>query len=762
MPVRQNIWYRLHLGALPAHLVLTTLFTWPLLLDLLPGSGSVTPGTIVEDRDQNLWNLWWVSNALFRGRNPYITDMIYYPTPISLYYHTLNPFNGLLAAPLLPLFSLTTVYNLIVLFSFVVGGYGAFLLVHYLCGNRWAALIGSVVFAYSAYHIATMRGLLQLVSLEWVPFFVLFLLQAVYAAQWRSLSAFGNWLWRRAAPAGVSLLLIALVDWYYTMYALMLAALLTLYSLIRYFSDSRQGGNKAALWRIVSGQWLRIAICVAIFALLVSPILVPTIRELGLTSYMLPAPGAALSNSADLLAFFEPVRAQKLWGGLSANRGGWPFGANRYEVYATYTALALGAIALLGTRKVRPQMRRAGGVEADISPALPGKWFWAACVLVFFGLALGPVLQVNGKQVAWLFSPSFRLLMPYNIIEQLPALNVSRSPDRFDMPMTLCLGVLAGYGANVAANRMFALLSPARSGAFLSVGAVGLIFIELFQYPYPQRSADIPAWYKEVGQEQGDFSILELPPQDDYWHGSYRMLFQTAHGKAIFGGYISREFPHPFLESTPGYLELVSKGGEGDMLGDGPAEQLSAMALYKTRYVVLQKRPLPDRVDRPVDVSPWRDAIAKVLGSSAKPFYSDADLEVYRVPAPASLLPLLSIGDGWQPRETGPNGAFRWMGQSATLRIDAPQAENALLAFTATSLGPPRRLQILQGDHLVFDGQVGALGPQKTGPLELPGGASTLTFLSPDGTTSPSALGMGGDLRELSFAVLNARLEPVN
>jgi hypothetical protein len=80
--------------------------------------------------------------------------------------------NGLLAIPLLSVFSLPITYNIIVLFSFVMGGYGAFLLVHYCCRNRWAALVGSVVFAYSAYHIATMRGLLQLISLEWVPFFV--------------------------------------------------------------------------------------------------------------------------------------------------------------------------------------------------------------------------------------------------------------------------------------------------------------------------------------------------------------------------------------------------------------------------------------------------------------------------------------------------------------------------------------------------------------------------------------------------------------
>src|SRR5207302_8145952 len=134
-----------------------------------------------EDRDQNLWNLWWTRTALLSGHNPFVTDMIWYPTPITLYYHTLNVFNGVLAVPLMTVFSLQTTYNIIVLFSFVMCGWGAFLLFHYLCGNRWAAFVGSLVFAYSAYHVATQRSLLQLVSLEWVPFFVLFYLKALFA-----------------------------------------------------------------------------------------------------------------------------------------------------------------------------------------------------------------------------------------------------------------------------------------------------------------------------------------------------------------------------------------------------------------------------------------------------------------------------------------------------------------------------------------------------------------------------------------------------
>jgi hypothetical protein len=756
------------------HLGLSIVFTWPLVLNFLPGAGTLVPGVMLEDRDQNLWNLWWVRHALFEGHNPFVTNMIWYPTPISLYYHTLNVFNGLLAVPLLSVFSLTTTYNIIVLFSFVMGGYGAYLLVHYLCGNRWAALVGSVVFAYSAYHIATMRSLLQLISLEWVPFFVLFMLKAVFDVGWTHRRDFLRWLVRRALPAGFFLFLVSLVDWYYTMYALMLAGLLGVYVIMRYLWELRRDESLGATRGLLE-PLVRIGLCLGIYLVLVSPILVPTISELRQTNYMQPARDAALSNSADLLAFLQPVRGQQLWGQLFTNRREWPYGSNRYEVYITYSALFLAGVALFATRALRPRLQLAGesgpsnaATPTSDSPvterkslALPGKWFWAACVLLFFLLALGPVLQINGNQIQWLFSPNFPLFMPYQLVEKLPVLSISRSPDRFDMPLTLCLAVLTGYGTNVLLNTWWPRMRLTRRGTLLCAGFVALALVELMPFPYPQRPADIPRWYQQVGSEPGDFSILDLPPQDDYWHGAYRMYFQTAHGKPIFGGYISREFPHPFLTSTPGYQELTYVDGAGDMFKSDRDQWLSAFQLYKTRYIVLQKVRLPDKAEPVPDLQPSRDAIHYVLGAGVKPSYEDVQVEVYQVPPPAKSVPFMSVGDGWEPREVGPNGTYRWLHAQGTLRIDAPVAGQAYLTFRAASLGRAKPLKVLHGDHVVFDGMVGGLQPYKIGPLGLPQGVSTLTIISPEGTNSPRQLGQGDDPRQLSFVVLDAALEPV-
>jgi hypothetical protein len=760
---KPRLWHRWHLGALVAHLILSLVFTWPLVLNIVPGDGSLVPGVMLEDRDQNLWNLWWVRHALFEGKNPFVTDMIWYPTPVSLYYHTLNLFNGLLAVPLLSLFSLTATYSTIVLFSFVVSGWGAFLLVHYLCGNRWAALVGSVAFAYSAYHIATMRGLLQLISLEWIPFFLLFLLLAVHQPPWQSGRDLARWVVRRALPAGFFLFLVALVDWYYTMYALILAGFLALYYLLRAMLPLARDRDVRLLWKRFGEPWGRIAIVVIVFLVLVSPILVPTLRELRQTSYMQPAPDAALTNSADVMAFFQPTRDQKLWGRFFTNRREWPYGSNRYEVYFTYTALFLTGVGLFAIRARRPVLLEEGApaVMHDSSlPELPSKWFWAGCTLVFFLLALGPVLQFNGNQIRG-------LPLPYLLVEKLPVLSISRSPDRFDVPLTLCLAVLVGYGTNVLV-RTWRWRSGAGSlrAAFVALGAILLIGVELAPVPYPQRPGAIASWYYQLGKEPGRFSILQLPPQDDYWHGAFRMYDQTAHGKPVFGGYISREFPHPFLRSTPGYQELTYVDGGGDIFATGPDVWYSELAKYATRYIVLEKDRVPvTSTPRPAEeLAPSREAIRHVLGELVRPIHEDKDLEVYRVPVPAVRVPFLSIGEGWEPRERREDGVtYRWMQAEASLVVDAPARQEAFLLFKAGAIGRAMPLVIYHGDHKVFEALVepGVREYRTAGPLGLPQGESLLRLVSPEGTSSPAELGQGDDPRELSFVLFDVKLESV-
>ena len=199
-PRAEHISWRTHLLVLLGYVVLTVLLTWPVAAKLfteIPGGG---------DAWHNVWNLWWVKHAVVSGQwNVYHTDLLYFPEGVNLYFHTLALTAGIMALPLqLVGFNLLASYNLVMLSSFVLAGYGTFLLCHYLLritnyelrirdgGNSkfkiqnskftiGAAFVGGIVFAFAPYHMAHMFGHLNLTMVQWIPFYVLLLLKAVDA-----------------------------------------------------------------------------------------------------------------------------------------------------------------------------------------------------------------------------------------------------------------------------------------------------------------------------------------------------------------------------------------------------------------------------------------------------------------------------------------------------------------------------------------------------------------------------------------------------
>ena len=776
------------------HCALSIFYTWPLLLNF--GGNGLTPGAIIEDRDQNLWNLWWVKTALLDlHTDPFHTDRMYWPTGVSLQFHTLNPFNGLISIPFQPFVALPVIYNGIVLFSFILTGWGAFLLLRFVLAalpggapaaeqaRTAAAAVGSSIFAYSAYHLATQRGLLQLISLEWVPFALLALLQAVHATpHWADWPAFGRWLLRRAVPAALFLVLVALVDWYYVMYTLLFTGFYGLYllgrALLRH-ARSGAGSSPAARLRPLE-PLLRIGIAVGLFFVAVAPLLLPMFAELRTATYMRPAPGVAVENSADLLAFFAPPRIHQLWGRLSEFRLHWPFGANTYEVYLGYTTLALAGLGLLWRRPhpLTPSLAGRGGdtrlsplppspVEGSGEPSkyselrtqnskLPSRAFWVGAAAIFFVLALGPQLQVNGVPQAWA-QP-----MPYTLIERIPGLNISRSPDRFAMPLMLCLSVLAGYGV---LRLVAALARQGRGGrgavAGLTVGLLALLAVEVWPVPVPQLPAPIPAFYSRLGQDPSDYAILELPREDGYWQGAFRMYFQTAHHKRIFSGYISREFYHPFLWSTPGFMELQDPDGLGDLFAASPDQWLSALIDSNTRYVALYKagwRPEPPKDE----TARYRTALTRVLGAAAvaQPVHSDSDLDLYAVPAPAQRVPYLVLGSGWDAREATVAESHRWIRNMGTLEVHSPAPFHGQLVFQANTLRDPRPLTVSRADNpataLTIDG---APRTYRVDLGQIPAGLSVVALTSAGPLPSPKELGMNEDARLLGIAFSRVALE---
>ena len=595
-----------HLLALAGYAALTVLMTWPLPSEL--GTEVIGGG----DAWQNIWNLWWVRESLLGAggpQNPYFTDLLYYPDGVGLYLHTLAFTAGLMGIPLqLVGFDLVTTYNIVLLLTSVLGGYGAFLLCHYVTGSRWGSFVGGVVFAFSPYHSAHLYGHMNLASLQWIPFYGLALLKAIDArggsGQWTvdsgqkveevgrtdSSSGIRHRLVaaRYSALVGVLLAVNAYTDWVYAVFLALLTGLILAWKVV-VPGERRRLAARGVGW---GEGGLRLAVGGGVALLLVSPVLFPTLVEAG-KGYAQQPPRETLVYSSDLTLAFTPSELHPLWGKrVRAHLDGMgPYTPLKHPsertVFLGYTVLGLAGY---GVWRRRRELRA---------------WMWAAVAAVTWVLSLGPVLQVLGKSSFTAFGVEVPL--PYLLLYKLPLFSIMRTPARLVVLTMLALGVLVafalrtkgdkgsgvgGRGSEVMSDdqapgtsRQLPLSSVVRRMS--SVVLPVLIVFEFWAAPFETVP---PGWnvpiYREIRGEPGRFGVLELPLRtfSDY------MAYQTVHGKPLVGGYLSRQPPYPTVEETPALRYLLDdtppdSALRGLVAGGKGVEALREM---EVKYVIIR------------------------------------------------------------------------------------------------------------------------------------------------------------------------------
>ncbi len=721
LKIRPLVW------VFPGHFLLTALFTFPLLFNF----GNALPGQLIEDRDQNIWNLWWVREALLHFRNPFRTDFIYFPDRTSLYFHTLHPLNGLISTPVQLLFGMTAAYNFIVFFSFIMAGVGAYLLLDYLCQNKTAAFTASLIFAYAPYHMGTLKGVMQLISLQWLPFYILFLIKASREPQKRIINSL---------LAAVFLVFTALTDWYYTLFLLGFTLLYIMYLVIIF---SWQKGffafikiPSSVLEKGVRGvrfaDFGTIGLTLVAFGLVMLPVFIPMLKELNSASYFLPDPADTRKFSADLTAFFIPPTTSSFLGWTSQNfPANYVTGPLAAQVYLGYVALGLAILGIIFSRKA---------------------WFWGVVSLTFWVLSLGPAMRINGASPGW--------GLPFALLENLPVVKITRSPDRFVVITMLALAVCAAFGLVWLVNKM-----PKRG--WLIMGAAGLLVtVEFLQIPYPLNSFEVSPFFAQLAQDKEDYALLELPPQAGFWTGAPRMAEQTVHGKRIFDGYISREYDHPFQRRAPGFKELTTLQFGADVVPPEIEQQgwYDAFRYYHVRYIIL-RLPQNDKQRTTANLDKYRAAIARIVPGN--PIYRDKFLEAYALPAPpANPRPFIEIGEGWYDPEptdipSTTNTYHRWSAGSANLYLtwQGPGELKTTLNLDMLVLDGEKTARISLDGRMVWEGKLNTAPQSLKIPLTLAIGKHNLNFEVEGQVTSPQALGLGKDPRRLLFLVAKVFLK---
>jgi hypothetical protein len=699
---------------------LTAIATYPLVTALtstIPAGGDIWV---------YYWDLWWVKRALIDlHRFPFFTPDLYFPFGASLYFHVLNLTQSVIALPVVVTMGLTVAYNFLILLAFTLTGYGTYRLSLYVIAHeidfegarrqpsraRLAAFAAGVAFTFSSYRFAHLLGHLDLVSTEWLPIAVLFLLKSRDDERWR-----------HPVLAGVLIAAAALTSTYYLLFLLLFSGVLVAYTMA-------SQGSRA--WPVL----IRVAVALDVFAVILFPVVVRMLMLGRPEGQTIELPVAADAYSADVLAFFIPSLVHPLAGPHLTRLYASMFGtaaSSEHVVFLGYVPIILAAVAV-----------RRLGMRRQI--------FWIVSFLLFLLLALGPVAHIGGRVV-----PLLSRLMPYHAVWRLPYGDTPRVPARFVVTGLLCLSLLSGNG-------IWALLDARtiRPGVIAVATLCALMLTENAAAPIPLEPTAVPAFFAHVAHDPPTGGMLEVPIPDDPSSLPVRMLFQTVHGKPIYQGIVARSRPPLDFDAIPGFRQFKSLSPVvDDVVEYGtqlPATSRTALIAFNAGRVVIEKSLMPD-----AGAVARARAVAVGLFAAAAVQYEDQETVAYSVPRDMERAStVMWLAPGWSYLEhteaPGPEKAplrWRWMGDRARVVVFADHAMDVRLKITAGAFERARHVRIRLGDA-----QIAAISIAQdradyvSADFRVPEGFSTIEFASEEAATTA-----GPDPRRLSIALFRISL----
>jgi hypothetical protein len=483
-------------AALLLFVVLSLVLTYPLPFHLADA---------VEDRQDALLNVWitaWDGHQLVSDPLHLFDANIFYPYPRTLAYSELLLGNGLLALPIIAASGNPVLgYNVALLLSFVLSGFGTYLLALKLTRSPGAGVVAGAIFAFCSYRMTNLAQA-QLLTTQWMPLALLSLVQLLRRPRPR-----------HAATFVLFFSLQALSSFYY---AILLT--LTVIGLVIGFFLLRPPSFVTRRRPLVL-HLLAVAFCCT---LIILPFALPYFqvqRELGFERTL-----------ADSEPFSASLRQYLMVPPGSVVHGWWlpnddtPI-AGGYPVDALFPGLLALALGLWGLVRGRGRAR----------------WFFLALLFAAFVLSLGPRLYLAPGQPA-----SLDLPLPYAwLYAVVPGFRALRAPARFDALVMLSLAVLTGYGV--------ASLQRGTGQGWKPAVLAGLVVLESLVWP-AARVEPVPVgdqvppvyrWLAESAVEEGGESrrarpdpILELPMA--FTPGGPRLDYQylsTYHWRTTPDGY---------------------------------------------------------------------------------------------------------------------------------------------------------------------------------------------------------------------------------
>jgi hypothetical protein len=601
---------RVHLGVAALFLAIAIAFVWPLPAHV----DTHLLGLPTGDTGVYVWNLWAFRHELLNhGHSPLQTDALFAPSsePVRLVLHNYTILADLLALPFQGVFGLVATFNVLYALLSAANAYTMFLLAYSLTRHVASATLAGIAFGFSSFLVTRGTAHFSLATAAALPLFILLLLKARDSG-------------RHVYAVGAALAMVAagLSDAYYGVFCVLIAGYVLMEALIaiepaggpvtprevrvRRIVDVLVGivavvilfivttgggaltlGGRRLLQAkslhtpilaftllLIARSMLRrrlrfgvkpgvrwragarlLASALTTLAVAASPLIFVLAGTLSEGRYVQPdVHWRSSPPGADVVALLMPNPNHPWWGSGRAWLQSLPNGF--VENVASQSLLALAAIA----------------AGLFVKGALPR--FWCGFTLFFTLLALGPFVRVAGLNT---YVPT-----PWALLRYVPLVANARSPSRFVVLVSLGVAVLFAY-----ALREWLTRTRSRTWVAIAVGA--LLVVELLPVPRTLYPAEVPGVYARIAADPRDVTVLELPlgirsgasNVGDF--NAFTMFCQPAHGKRLFGGYLSRVPPERIEECRRDVvLDALLRLSSGESL---PPEVFEAARQDRKRFL---------------------------------------------------------------------------------------------------------------------------------------------------------------------------------
>ncbi|MBN2006011.1 MAG: hypothetical protein JXA21_21815 [Anaerolineae bacterium] len=703
---RLSRWWQRHnlnIGILLIYVFFTLLITYPLVFQLsthLVGDGG--------DGCEHLWSLWWGKKALLEpGATMNQVTVLYYPWGVYHPFLGVTPLVQVMALPFTLFFNPLVAFNLFFLSTTVLTAYTTYLLCYEITGDRAAAFVGGLIFGFAPTRMAHGLSHLAQVTTQLFP---------LYA--WTVYKFMRKPTWKWGLATGVLLGVSSLVNFVHTAHFVFI---FTLYWLVYFLITHRQ--------TLMSFEVLKaLAVLFGVGALICLPFFSGLLMDQlsGNLDYDIQQNGT-IAFSHNLSGFLLPSPVSPIAKVLGAqDRIQSLIGTGFVESWAYLGILPL-FLALWGWWKNKPKAR-----------------FWLFFAILTIVLSMGPVLKWGNNAVILdvVDGVSVYVPLPYILLRKFPLFGMSRTPGRIAVGTPLALSVLVSLGF-VQFKLWLKHYLPRFVIPTLFVTSLVILLEYCVTFPYMTISAEVPEFYKQVKEEEGDFAILDVPLNraEPRREGFARaMYYQTAHEHPIAGGRIWR-LPVSEMNMLVTLDALLVGDDLFISLPYSTEDVRGWLSAMNFRYVVLHKYTtvaLWQGKTSPDYVAKMRERFTQMFSS---PVYEDEYIVAFRVREDFAMgkTPLPFFSRDWHVVETYESSPpLRWLKQDGQILVYTGKSARYRLEFDAAAFYSARHLEMWVNGERVYETGVYEARHFVTPPFTLNAGANEIVLKSVEPCLLPS------------------------